>query len=208
MLFSSAIILSASILPARAAEGVKYAMALTDNVYFYDEMESNTELFALPCTYCVQIKWEYEEWYRVVYAKDDGLYDEIEGYCKKENLMVLREPPENSYLSYPVDVVLNSGEDKKLPGLQLTVTAAFYGNFRRAGTPYICLRYNGEFGYIEGEINDYIRNDIPSAPTFSDGVSADTDAPSTFVPVLVIVALAAAAVIVLIVTGRKNHKRQ
>lgn len=210
VLFSTAILISASSRQALAAEGKKYAMALTDDVYLYDEMQRNTELFALPCTYCVQITKEYDEWYRVIYAEDDGFYEKITGYCKKDNLLILDEPPEEYYLNYPVEVVLSSGggEAPALPGLQITVTAAFYGNFYRADTSYIYLRYNDGFGYIEGEIDDYPQNEVPSSPTFSENGGSTPEQGTSVAAGIIIAVLAAVAVIVLIVTGRKNHSRQ
>lgn len=209
-LLSLAVIIFAPFRPASASGGDMFAMALTDDVYIYDSMERNSELFALPRTYCVQITQEYDGWYRVLYAADEGCYEQITGYCKKDNLMILEEPPENIYLNYPVDVVLSSGGAgvPSLPCLQSTVTAAFYGNFHRADTSYICLRYNGGFGYVEGEITDYPQNEIPSAPAFSGGNPSNTDAGSSAAPAIVIAAVAVIAVITLIITGKKYHKRQ
>ena len=79
-LFSFAVILLSLSRTAQAAGSATYAMALTDDVYIYDEMERNTELFALPATYCVEILREYDDWYRVAYGEDDGFYEEIIGY--------------------------------------------------------------------------------------------------------------------------------
>lgn len=191
------------------AETVKYAMALTDDVYIYDEMQNNTELFALPATYCVEITREYDGWYRVNYAEDEGLYEKVTGYCKKDDLQLLDGAPVNLYLNYPVEVTLFSGADPKsgLPGLELTVTAAFYGNYYRANTSYIYLKYGGGFGYVEGKIDDYVKNDIPSAPVFSENEPQTDKGSSALVPALVLGALALTAVAVLVITGRR-HKRQ
>ncbi len=210
LLVTYAIIVCAATPVAHAEGGKRYAMAVADDVYVYDEMERNTELFALPYTYCVEIAREYDDWYRVVYAQNDGFYEEVIGYCKKDNLLILNEPPENLYLNYPVEITLTSGDDKKydLPALQLTVTCAFYGNFYRANTPYIYLKYDGGFGYVEGKIDDYVKNEIPSAPTVADGSSVQEAPLSAAIPLLVIGALAVAAVIALVVSGKKSHKRQ
>ena len=210
VLFSLTIFFPVPARTAAAETTVKYAMALTDDVYIYDEMKQNCELFALPETYCVEIVKEYDGWYRVAYAEDDGFYRKVTGYCKKDNLQVLEEPPPNPYLNYPVEIKLTSGENPVfgLPGLEITVTAAFYGNYRRANTSYVYLRYDGGFGYVEGEINDYVKNEIPSVPTFSEGNAQNTGETSAVLPALIIGGLAVVAVAVLIVTGKKNYKKQ
>lgn len=193
---------------ASADEGRRYAMATSRDVYLYSKMEKNTELFAIPYTYCVEILQEYDEWYHVRYAKDDGLYEQIIGYCKKENIREIDEPPENIYLHRTVDLTLSSGNngDSALPELNLSVTAAFYGNFYRGDTSYIYLLYNGGFGYLEGEIDDYDINEIPSAPTFAEGQPTEETGDSALVPVIVIASLALAAIIVLIITGNRKKR--
>lgn len=191
---------------ARADDGKKYAIALTATVYLCEERDENSDLFAIPYSYYVEILREYDEWYQIRYARSDGLYEPVQGYCKKDNLMVVDEPAENVYLYYPLEVTLSSatGAGGTLPDLEMTVTAAFYGNYYKGAATYSYVLYNGTFGYVEGEISDYTTNEIPSLPTFSETEESKSDNNAKIITALIISAIAVAAVAVLIVTGRRK----
>lgn len=205
----SAVILSlpAPTLRASAADGRRYAVATSRYVYLCEEMDPNSDCFAIPFSYCVEIKKEYDDWYFVSYAKDEGIYRSVSGYCKKSDLLAVDEPPQKSYLYYPLEVVLHSSsKDKSLPDLEITVTVPFYGNYYKGATAYKCVLYNGEFGYVQGEIDDYETNELPSVPTFSPTPpAAHNEGNAKLITALIIVAIAVAAIAVLLFTGK--HKK-
>lgn len=191
---------------ARADDGRKYAVATSRYVYLCEEMDPNSDRFAIPFSYCVEIKKEYDEWYFVSYAKDEGIYSSVSGYCKKSDLTEVTEPPQNSYLYYPLEVVLHSfSHDNSLPDLEITVTVPFYGNYYKGANAYKCVLYNGEFGYVEGEIDDYETNELPSAPTFSPTPPMTSDdGNAKLLTALIIVAIAVIAIAVLLLTGKRK----
>lgn len=206
-LIFSAMLISPPPVHVAVAEGEIYAMALSTTVYLCEEREEKTTLFAIPYTYCVQILKEYDDWYGVRYAEDDGLYEPVWGYCKKNDLMIVGSMPENSYLYYPIEVTLTSSPlpGPSLPAIKHTVTAAFLGNYFDGAAAYSCIMYNGGFGYIEGEISDYTPNPIPSAPTFSNGtVKRAKDNNAKLITATLIAALAVGAVVILLFTGRRK----
>lgn len=192
---------------ARADNGRKYAVAASRYVYLCEEMDESSDVFAIPFSYCVEIKKEYDDWYFVSYAYDEGIYSLVNGYCRKTDLIEVAEPPENTYLYYPLEVVLHSeSHDSTLPDLELAITVPFYGNYYKGAKAYKCVMYNGEFGYIEGEIDDYPTNELPSAPTFSPTppeVSEDGNA--KLITAIIIIGIALAAIAVLLFTGK--HKK-
>lgn len=191
---------------ARADDGRKYAVATSRYVYLCEEMDPNSDCFAIPFSYCVEIKKEYDDWYFVSYAKDEGIYSSVNGYCKKTDLLEVDEPPPKAYLYYPVEVVLHSSaKDKSLPDIAITVTVPFYGNYYKGATAYKCVLYNGEFGYVEGEIDDYETNELPSTPTFTPTIpNPHDDGNAKLYTALIIVAIAVAAIAVLLFTGKRK----
>ena len=208
--FSLILPITARPLSARADEGRKYAVATSRYVYLCEEMDPNSDCFAIPYSYCVEIKKEYDDWYFVSYARDEGIYASINGYCKKDDLVKVDEPPQNEYLYYPLEVILHSATqaDSSLPDLQTVVTVPFYGNYYRGAAAYKCVLYNGEFGYIEGEIDDYETNELPTVSTFSPSAPPeDKESNAKLIVALVIIAIAAVAVVVLIATGRRKKIR-
>lgn len=192
---------------ARADDGRKYAVAASRYVYLCEEMDESSDRFAIPFSYSVEIKKEYDDWYFVSYAKDEGIYSLVNGYCKKSDLIEVAEPPEKPYLYYPLEVVLHSeSHNGSLPDLEIAITVPFYGNYYKGAKAYKCVLYNGEFGYIEGEIDDYQTNVLPSTPTFSEIPSASSDdGNAKLITAVMIIAIALAAIAVLLFTGK--HKK-
>lgn len=202
-------IISATAFPvktARAADGRQYARADTRNVYLCEKMDTATALFAVPYTYCVEILVEHGEWYLARYAQNDGFYSEITGYCLKSGLTPVAVPPENVYLNYPVTAVIRADvpQDGSLSGLQISVTAAYYGVYYRGAAAYSYVLYNGEFGYIPGANDDYPLNEIPAQPTFSTDAAEPQDGNAKLVTAILITVVAASAVVILVFTGKRK----
>ena len=190
---------------ARAAtDGREYARADTRNAYFCSEKDIEKALFAVPYTYCVEILAEDGDWYFVRYAQDTGLYKALTGFCLKEGLTRVDDPPENLYLDYPVTVTYSAGTspDDSLPTLgQISVTAAYYGVYYRGAAAYSYVLYNGDFGYIAGAHDDYPLNEIPQpTPVTPD----NSDNSARLITAIIITVLAAAAIVVLFFTGKRK----
>lgn len=207
LIFAITISLPAPTRLARGDDGRKYAVAVSRYVYLCEEMDPSSDRFAIPYSYCVEIKKEYDDWYFVSYAKDEGIYSAVCGYCKKSDLLEVENPPQNAYLYYPLEVILHSApQGGALPDLQIAITVPFYGNYYKGAAAYKCVLYNGEFGYVEGEIDDYETNELPSTPTFTPTQPVHSnEGDSKLIIVLIIIGIAVIAIAVLLFTGK--HKK-
>lgn len=199
--------------PARAAvsESSFYARAIVKEAYFFSEKDLATSLFAVPYTYCIRVLRDEGDWYYASYASDTGIYKQTRGYCRKQDFAAVEGEPEVTYLYKTVTVTFKSdGGNSSLPVLsEISLDAAFYGNFYSGATAYSYVYANGSFGYIIGANEDYPLNlpeenqgDGNEQPTGGNG------APNAgLITALVICGLAAAALIMLFFTTRKNGRR-
>ena len=191
------------------SDGRIYARADTRNAYFCTEKNVEKALFAVPYTYCVEVLVEDGDWYYVRYARDEGEYRALTGFCRKEGLTIIDALPESLYLNYPIEVSFKAGPsaDSSLPALgEITVTAAYYGVYYRGAAAYSYVCYNGEFGYVQGANDDYPLNDIPLSPAPQE--TPKEGGGSHLATALIITAIAAAAVAVLFFTGRKKFSKK
>ena len=150
---------------ARADERV-FAMTDEKNLtYICTAKSSATAIFAVPYTYCVEIISGDGEWYYVKYADESEGYRPVYGYCLKEHLTVLSEPPQNVFLVKHVKVnFCQQSGSPSLPTItDIMVNAAYYGVYYQAGMAYSYVYYNNSFGYIQGANDDYIRNTLPAS---------------------------------------------
>ena len=186
------------------AEMAVYARADSRYVYFCERKDTNYALFAIPYTYCVEVLATEGDWYYVKYAEDLYPYKARRGYCLRENLTIVSEPPENIYLNMSVTVTFRPDSPAgSLPVLSdMNVTAAFYGTFY-ADTEYSYVLYNDQFGYIYGANDDYPLNEIPvEVPSTPSGEKSKN---GKLIIILSISGIAIATVLVLYFTGRKRY---
>lgn len=190
-----------------AAEGGDYARADSRNVYFCKQRDLSTAIFTIPYTYCVNIISEDGDWYYVSYGENNGLYETLHGYCKKDGLTRVETPPENIYLNKTVRVTFHSDAPSGgLPVLnELNVTAAFYGTFYSGPTAYSYVRYDGSYGYISGANDDYPLNEIPTDAPPPDTPKETGGDEIKIIIAVALAALAAAALVILYFTGRKSR---
>ncbi len=181
-----------------------YARALSHEAYFCSEKERSSGLFAVPYSYCVQVLEEQEDgWYRVQYAEDSGLYKAVYGYVRAEDFTLLDEAPETSYLYMPVNVTYSQPPAGGLPAIDdVTVTAAFYGNYYSGGAGYSYVLYGDSFGYIGGATENYPTIEITPAPSPSPSRPSGA-AVAVFVAIGVLAALAAA---LFALSGRRRRR--
>ncbi len=183
-------------------ETFRYAYAL-DGAYFCEEKDISTALFAIPNTYCVEILQDDGEWYYCRYAKDEGAYKSVRGYCLKSALTPIAEPLEHEYLNYTyaVDFYAKKGSSQIEP-FKVTLTVAFYGNGSVNASDMAYVYYDGNFGYVSNSVTDYPTNDIPQ-PTVSPDVTRQSSVNATLITAVVITVIAAVAVAVLYFAGKR-----
>lgn len=194
--------------PAVAESGARYARADTKSVLFCEKMDASSALFIVPYTYCVEIIAEYGEWYRVKYARDEGMYAALNGYCQKDGLTPVQTPPENIYLDYPITATLRSSPQggADFPWLELTVQAAYYGEYYDGYDVCSYVRYDNKFCYVSETLSDYPLNEIPAEPAFSASPAPSGESNAKLITALVIFGLAASAVVALTLTGKRNRR--
>ena len=205
-----ALIISTCFAPHVAAEAatLKYGRADSREIYFCDKKDLNTALFAIPYTYCVEILSSDGEWYSVKYAEDSPPYRALYGFCLKENLTPVSDPPENIYLNMPVTVTFRTDAPAgSLPVLdELNVTAAFYGTYRSGATDYSYVLYDGNFGYIYGANDDYPLNEITQILPPEEHQPESKGTNTTLIVALVLAGLAAAALLILYFSGKRKYR--
>lgn len=189
---------SALVKPVYAAS-TRYARANNEEAYFYNE-DRTKSLFAVPCTYYIEILDEDGDWYHASYGEDAGVFRAVKGYCKKQDFTPEATEPSKKYLDKTVTVTYKTDKnDSLLPMLDdITYSAAYYGYFRVGDEFYSYVCCQGSFGYIKGKNDDY----EPNAPAFAEkpngGESAETSS-FGFASIAFIVIASLAVVVVLII---------
>ncbi|MDE5943755.1 MAG: hypothetical protein K2H30_06085 [Clostridia bacterium] len=183
----------------------RYVRADARNVYFCVDMDDSKALFAIPYTYCAELLATVGDWYYVKYAEDDGKYQALYGYCRKEGMTPISEPPENVYLNMSVTVTFKQDSiNPSLPALsELSVSAAFYGTYYSGASAYSYVLYDGNFGYVYGAHDDYPLNEIPEPEKPAEAPSKGANV--KLILIIVLIAVAAVALLILYLTG-KNAK--
>ena len=158
-----------TISPPQSSVNATYARSDSRTAYFCTSADAATGIFAVPYTYCVEVLGEEGEWYRVKYAEDSGIYSAVYGYVRAEDFAVLESKPETTFLYMPVNVTYSQPPAGGLPAIgDITVTAAFYGNFYSGGAGYSYVLYDDSFGYISGANENYPIIEVapePSSPS-------------------------------------------
>lgn len=192
---------------ASADTSQTYARAKVRDAYFFTDRDLTTSIFTVPYTYCIEVLRDEGEWYYASYATNNGIYKELKGYCRKQDFDIVEQKPEVTYLYKTVSVTYKSGDGaSSLPVLnEITVEAAFYGNFYSGATAYSYVYAQGSFGYIKGSIDDYPLNIAEEPPQTSENESGGSGKVNFgLIAALVICALAALALIMLYYTSKKK----
>lgn len=185
-----------------------YASDYADNSeevpYFCEEKNVDTAIFAIPKTYCVEILKEEGDWYECRYAKDEGAYSALRGYCLKANLTPVEEPFENEYLNYTFNVDFYAKQsNSQIDPFKVTLSVSFYGNgtMNASGMSYVYCE--GKTGYVAGQITDYPKNDLPQPTLSTDVTQGGNSLNATLITAAVITAVAVIAVAVLYFAGKR-----
>ncbi len=142
-----------SVLPtdAWAKEGDTYAYIHTDSAYFYAAKNENSGLFLLPKTYFVKVLSADVEYCRIEYLYDSEYTQKLTGYAKTKDITLVDFTPNEPYLYHVFDVRYtldgSFSEDETFLD-QITITCAYYGDYK-IGTKTYCYVLRGDsFGYI------------------------------------------------------------
>lgn len=191
------------------ADGPVYARAASERAYFFLGKDDGSAIFTVPYTYCIEIIRDEEEWYYCSYASDAGIYKKVYGYCKKDDFTPVGGAPDVTYLYKTVSVTYTTGENNpSLPVLSdITVEAAFYGNFYSGAGEYSYVYAQGSFGYIKGATEDFPLAGPDSADNPQPDGSAEKGGINVaLVTALAICALAALALLLLYYTSKKSRR--
>ncbi len=216
ILLALAVALYIAVLPASLpahAEASSYARASAKDAYFFTQKDESTSVFIVPYTYCIEVLRDEGDWYYASYARDTGVYKAVTGYCRKSDFTPLESMPEVTYLYKTVTVTFRSdGGGGSLPVLdEISLEAAFYGNFYSGATAYSYVYAHGSFGYIKGATEDFPLNATDADKPQEQETPTDGEAPAgginfALVTALAICALAAAALVMLYVTTKKKNR--
>lgn len=128
-----------------------YACILTDEAFFYATRDEKRGVFLLPKTYYVKILEVEAEFCRVEYLYDDAYVQKLVGYVKTSELTPVPYVPKRPYLYRLVDVsyTIQGGAIQNSGFLdQITITCAYYGDYRIGSETYSYILRDGSFGYI------------------------------------------------------------
>lgn len=128
-----------------------YACILTDEAFFYSSRDEKRGLFLLPKTYYVKIIEADPEFCRIEYLYDDAYVQKLVGYAKTSDLTPVPYVPKRPYLYRLIEVSYTIGGGG-VPNSgfldQITVTCAYYGDYRIGSETYSYILRDGSFGYI------------------------------------------------------------
>ncbi len=142
----TALAVSADVLVAES-----YACVLTDEAFFYSSRDEKRGVFLLPKTYYVKILEADSEFCKVEYLYDDTYVQKLIGYAKTSDLTPVPYVPKRPYLYRLIDVHYTiGGANVPSSGFldQITVTCAYYGDYRIGSETYSYILRDGSFGYI------------------------------------------------------------
>ena len=218
-LFLSAALALPAPVAASADEEKPYAVAATEDVWFYSAENEETRLFLIPCTYYVRVLDEGEVYSTVEYLTDDAPYKKLLGYCRTEQLFAVDFVPARPYLRKQVTLTYTLPDAGGLGDDALSKverTFVYYGERTEGGQLYYYV-FDGEtFGYVPADEHiAYERNDDylaalagesepQPAPEEEDGSSVN----AVQIAVICILCAVAVAVAVLVLRGRKSSAHE
>ena len=190
------------------ADTTAYARASVNDAYFFLEKDASTSLFIVPYTYCIRILRDEGDWYYASYASNTGVYKEVIGYCRKDDFTPLAEKPSVLFLYKTVTVTYRTDDGtSSLPVLsEISVEAAFYGNFYSGATAYSYVYAQGSFGYIKGATDDFPLIDSEQGGDEAPAESGGKGINFGLATALAICALAAIALIMLYFTSKSKNR--
>lgn len=203
-------------LPAQAtAASGSYACVLTDAAYFYTARDEKRGLFLLPESYFVKVLSVDGDYCRIEYLYDDTYTKKLTGYAKTADLTFVDYTPSTPYL-YHLFEVRYTIDDSFLENddflSQITVTCAYYGDYKIGSETYCYVLRGDSFGYIpkpaslsyekNPEYEDRLIPDPP--PTEEEPPTAEEGMPPAQIAILVAICLLVPALAALILRPPKR----
>ncbi len=213
LLLAAALSLPAPAAAASAEDGKRYAVAATEDVWFYAGESEEERLFLIPATYYVRVLEEGELYCTVEYQADDAPYKKLLGYCRTEQLLFVSFVPVRPYLRKQVTLTYTLPDAGGLGDAELGAverTFAYYGARTEGGQLYYYVFDGERFGYVPAETPvEYERND-DYLQAVSGGGEADpapqeqkSSVGGVQIAVICVLCVAAVAVAVLVLRGKK-----
>ena len=196
-----------------AAETQRYAVAPTEDVWFYAGEREEDRLFLLPCTYYVRVLEEGEIYSTVEYLTDDPPYKKLLGYCRTDQLLFVDFIPVRPYLRKQITVSYTLPGSGSLDDAFSTVerTFVYYGDRYENGQLYLYVLLDGTFGYIpasappEYEHNtDYLTSTSGDGDEGTEPPSADEGIGATQIVVICLACAAAVAIVIILMRGKQK----
>ena len=128
-----------------------YACVLSDETFFYSSRDEKRGVFLLPKTYYVKILEADPEFCKIEYLYDDEYVQKLVGYAKTSKLTPVPYVPKRPYLYHLVELhyTIDGGNAQSSGFLdRITVTCAYYGDYRIGSETYSYILRDGSFGYI------------------------------------------------------------
>lgn len=168
--------------PTAKADGTdSYACVLEENTFFYTARDEKQGLFLLPKTYFVKVLETAPDFCKVEYLYDTAELKKVVGYAKTAQLTFVDYTPSVPYLEhlFQVDYLLDS-DDTDNAFHKITVTCAYYGDYKIGSKTYCYVLRGDEFGYIpKPDTLDY-----PKSTEYTDRLAPtlSTDEPQANAP--------------------------
>lgn len=194
-------------LTARADE--RYAVAETADVFFYEEENEESKLFAIPRTYYVKVLSQGEKFTRCEYQRDGTSYFPVQGYCLTNSLTFVDFTPARPFLSREVTATYTLAGAKFGNGKfsKIEETYVYYGTRYVDGQLYFYVGKNGECDYIpaaEELIFDLNTDYLPEPDTATASGSAVGALSAVQIVFITLSAVAVLVVAVFVAHGKKS----
>ena len=140
--------------PAQADESAssgEYACILGDSTFFYTAKDETKGLFLLPKTYFVKVLETSPDYCKIEYLYDDANVKKLVGYARTSELTFVDYTPQRPYLYRLFEVryrLEDSFSDDSSFLSEITVTCAYYGDYRIGSKTYCYILRGDSFGYI------------------------------------------------------------
>ncbi len=127
-----------------------YACVLTNDVFFYETPAAHRGLFLLPETYFVKLLEVDETFCKIEYLYDDSNVKKLVGYAQTDQLAFVDYVPRRPYLYKLFDVHYTLDSTLPSDGFlnQITLTCAYYGDYKVGSETYCYVLRGDQFGYI------------------------------------------------------------
>ena len=156
-----------------------YACILEES-FFYSIPNENSGLFLLPKTYYVRLLEYGSEYCKIEYGTDNVYSKRLVGYTKTNQLTFVDYVPKCPYLYYLFDVTYRIDDSVNANSSfldQITMTCAYYGDYKIGSKTYCYVLREERFGYVTKPISVYYEENTEYAE-YLENLQASASAPS------------------------------